>query len=96
MTSRRTSTYTYEMTETSISWKVDGVAYRTEDIAAFPDVQAALRDSKMQEFVSVWGKSSSEPGEGIPEFRAGLDVLDRNPNKFPIYAGFKLLPPWGK
>lgn len=48
-----------------------------------------MRTSAFQEFASVWGKSSSEPGEGIPAFREALGLLDTNSNSFPIYAGFR-------
>jgi len=82
-------TYSFEVTDNSIAWVVDGVTYRKEDIASFPDVQQAVRSRAFQEFASVWGKSSREPGEGIPAFRAGLSLLDQNSNSFPIYAGYK-------
>lgn len=84
--------YSFHITDSSISWNVDGVTYRKEDISKHPDVQQAVRTSSFQEFASVWGKSSSEPGEGIPEFRAGLGLLDQNSNSFPIYAGYKRIP----
>eukprot|EP00441_Pelagodinium_beii_P047572 CAMPEP_0197622608 /NCGR_PEP_ID=MMETSP1338-20131121/2841_1 /TAXON_ID=43686 ORGANISM="Pelagodinium beii, Strain RCC1491" /NCGR_SAMPLE_ID=MMETSP1338 /ASSEMBLY_ACC=CAM_ASM_000754 /LENGTH=255 /DNA_ID=CAMNT_0043192351 /DNA_START=60 /DNA_END=827 /DNA_ORIENTATION=+ len=85
-------TYSFDITDSSISWVVDGVTYRKEDISKHPDVKAAVSDSSFQEFASVWGKSSSEPGEGIPEFQAGLSLLDHNSNSFPIFAGYKRLP----
>eukprot|EP00440_Ansanella_granifera_P073224 gb/GFBE01079458.1/.p1 GENE.gb/GFBE01079458.1/~~gb/GFBE01079458.1/.p1 ORF type:complete len:307 (+),score=54.45 gb/GFBE01079458.1/:1-921(+) len=83
-------TFAFVLDETSVSWTVDGVTYRKEDITMLGDVASSIRSSKLQEFVSVWGKSSSDPGEGIPEFQAGLGKLDHNPNHFPIYAGFKI------
>jgi len=82
-------TYAFDITEDSVSWLVDGEVYRTEPIAQYTDVRGAAQSSAFREFVSVWGKSSSEPGEGIPEFQNGLGKLDDNPNNFPLLAGFE-------
>lgn len=83
-------TFEFALDHTRVAWKVDGVVYREEIQSKFSDVKSAISTSALQEFVSVWGKSLSDPGEGIPEFRAGLSVLDTNRNMFPIFAGFKL------
>ncbi|CAE8742463.1 unnamed protein product [Polarella glacialis] len=82
-------TYAVDLTDSSVAWVVDGVTYRKEDITSLADVVAAVRSSAFQELVSVWGKSSRDAGEGIPEFREALGILDRNQNNFPIHAGFK-------
>jgi len=82
-------TFAFEITDASISWIVDGETYRKEDITRFSDVQQSVRTSAFQEFASVWGKSSSEPGEGIAAFREALGLLDTNSNSFPIHAGFR-------
>merc|ERR1711920_1101141 len=80
-------TYSFEVTDKSIAWVVDGVTYRKEDISDFADVKQSVHASAFQEFISVWGKSASDPGEGIPAFRTGLGVLDDNSNSFPLYSG---------
>merc|ERR1712232_331856 len=49
-------TYSFAITDKSIAWLVDGISYRTVDIAAFPDVGHAVASSAFQEFISVWGK----------------------------------------
>merc|ERR1712113_267001 len=84
-------TYAFVLSETSVEWSVDGVAYRKEDLSAFFDVKSSISSGRLQEFISVWGKSLAEPGEGIPAFQAGLSKLDYNTNTFPIHAGFKIL-----
>eukprot|EP00413_Alexandrium_margalefii_P001185 CAMPEP_0204511776 /NCGR_PEP_ID=MMETSP0661-20131031/608_1 /ASSEMBLY_ACC=CAM_ASM_000606 /TAXON_ID=109239 /ORGANISM="Alexandrium margalefi, Strain AMGDE01CS-322" /LENGTH=305 /DNA_ID=CAMNT_0051516873 /DNA_START=158 /DNA_END=1075 /DNA_ORIENTATION=+ len=83
-------TYSFHVTETSVAWVVDGVTYRQVDIRPFPDVVDNARSGNFQEFVSVWGRSSHEPGEGIPAFRAALGLLDNNRNQFPISAGYRM------
>mmetsp|Transcript_94287 Transcript_94287/g.224509 ORF Transcript_94287/g.224509 Transcript_94287/m.224509 type:complete len:254 (-) Transcript_94287:173-934(-) len=80
--------YGFELSENSVAFKVDGVAYRTADITNHPDVRAAIWSSSLQEFVSVWGKSSRDPGEGIKEFQDAMGVLDGN--RFPAVAGYIL------
>eukprot|EP00404_Azadinium_spinosum_P003342 CAMPEP_0180434354 /NCGR_PEP_ID=MMETSP1036_2-20121128/9910_1 /TAXON_ID=632150 /ORGANISM="Azadinium spinosum, Strain 3D9" /LENGTH=359 /DNA_ID=CAMNT_0022440221 /DNA_START=93 /DNA_END=1172 /DNA_ORIENTATION=+ len=82
--------YAFKLSDTSIEFVVDGKTYRKEDIGHLPDVQASVRGSEFQKFISLWGKSSSEPPEGIPEFRADMGVLDGNTHEFPLYAGFKV------
>jgi len=82
-------TYAFDITDDTVSWVVDGVAYRTESIAHHSDVRGSAHSNSFREFVSVWGKSSSEPGEGIPEFQDALGKLDYNTHTFPLLAGFK-------
>jgi len=82
-------TYAFIITAGSISWMVDGVAYRTVATDSFPDVRTAAQSGLFREFISVWGKSSAEAGEGIPEFRNALGVLDSNTNVFPLIAYFQ-------
>jgi len=82
-------TYAFNITHDTVSWVVDGVAYRTESIADHSDVSGSASSSSFREFVSVWGKSSSEPGEGIPEFQNALGKLDHNTHAFPLSAGFQ-------
>lgn len=82
-------TYTFRISESSIVWEVDGAAYRSIDIRPYPDVVGAARDNRFQLFASVWGRSSHEPGEGIPAFRNALGLLDYNRNPFPLYAGIR-------
>jgi len=82
-------TYTFAVTDHSIAWMVDGVSYRTVDLTDFSDVQQAIASSAFQEFISVWGKSASELGEGILAFREGLGLLDENTSNFPIFAGYQ-------
>eukprot|EP00930_Biecheleria_cincta_P084232 TRINITY_DN73725_c0_g1_i1.p1 TRINITY_DN73725_c0_g1~~TRINITY_DN73725_c0_g1_i1.p1 ORF type:complete len:293 (-),score=28.53 TRINITY_DN73725_c0_g1_i1:71-949(-) len=81
-------TYAFHVTATNLSWLVDGVTYRTVDLAEFQDVATTVHAASLEEFISVWGRSSTEPGEGIPAFRDGLGVLDRNVNSFPVNAGY--------
>lgn len=82
-------TYAFNITQDRIAWVVDGVAYRTESILHYGDVQDSAQSSAFRSFVSVWGKSSNEPGEGIPQFQDALGKLDHNTNAFPVRAGFK-------
>mmetsp|Transcript_103900 Transcript_103900/g.334849 ORF Transcript_103900/g.334849 Transcript_103900/m.334849 type:complete len:321 (-) Transcript_103900:460-1422(-) len=82
-------TYAFDITTDSISWLVDGVAYRTVATDGFPDAHAAAQSSSFKEFISVWGKSSAEAGEGIPEFRNALGVLDSNTNAFPLIVDYQ-------
>jgi len=81
--------YAFELTDTSVAWIVDGVTYRKVTITGFPDVVSAIQSSALQELASVWGKSKSDAGEGIPAFREALGTLDSNSNKFPLQAFFK-------
>ncbi|CAE7356830.1 XTH1 [Symbiodinium pilosum] len=76
----------FELGDNSISFKVDGVPYRTVDIQHHEDVRSSIWSTSLQEFVSVWGQSSQDPGEGIPEFQNALGLLDSIPNGFPRYA----------
>jgi len=80
--------YGFELSENFIAFKVDGIAYRTVDINNHQDVKSAIWSSSLQEFISVWGKSSSDPGEGIMEFRNAMGVL--NGNNFPAVAEYIL------
>jgi len=82
-------TFAFEITDTNVSWIVDGKTYRTEDITGFPDVQQSAMTSAFQEFASVWGKSSSEPFKSTPAFQEAVGLLDTNSNSFPIQAGFR-------
>mmetsp|Transcript_119967 Transcript_119967/g.334673 ORF Transcript_119967/g.334673 Transcript_119967/m.334673 type:complete len:266 (+) Transcript_119967:11-808(+) len=84
--------YTFNITESNVAFVVDGVAYRSMDITPFPDLVSAIQCSAFAVFASVWGKSSQDEGEGIPAFRNALGVLDRNPNLFPVFAGFRREP----
>mmetsp|Transcript_84526 Transcript_84526/g.217735 ORF Transcript_84526/g.217735 Transcript_84526/m.217735 type:complete len:268 (-) Transcript_84526:150-953(-) len=83
-------TYGFRIEGSRIKWIVDGETYRTEDVSSLWDVKHAISNSRFQEFISVWGKNSTEEGEGIPEFRAGLGLMDNNHNHFPVYAGYVL------
>ncbi|CAE7509264.1 XTH1 [Symbiodinium natans] len=76
----------FELGDDTIAFKVDGVPYRTVNIQNHGDVRASIWSTSLQEFVSVWGQSSQDPGEGIPEFQNALGLLDSNPNGFPRYA----------
>eukprot|EP00405_Crypthecodinium_cohnii_P009012 CAMPEP_0206429184 /NCGR_PEP_ID=MMETSP0324_2-20121206/6090_1 /ASSEMBLY_ACC=CAM_ASM_000836 /TAXON_ID=2866 /ORGANISM="Crypthecodinium cohnii, Strain Seligo" /LENGTH=342 /DNA_ID=CAMNT_0053894817 /DNA_START=46 /DNA_END=1071 /DNA_ORIENTATION=+ len=82
-------TYAFQITESSVSFLVDGVNYRTINTSPYADVKGSALANNFQEFISVWGKSSADPGEGIPAFREAMGVLDNNHNAFPITAGFK-------
>lgn len=81
-------TYGFEITDTTLAFTVDGKTYRTEDISHLSDVTHAIQTSAFEQFASVWGRSSHDEPEGIPEFRAGLGLLDDNANQFPVYAGY--------
>ena len=126
---QHTELFRFELGDNTISFKVDGVPYRTVDIQHHHDVQASIWSASFQEFVSdawphdvsccynkfgldakrsrkspstdtetssaavlvrkwakVWGQSSQDPGEGIPEFQNALGLLDSIPNGFPRYA----------
>jgi len=78
--------YGFDLGDNSISFKVDGVAYRTTDIQNYDDVRASIWSTNFQEFVSVWGQSSQDPGEGVPDFQNAMGLLDANPYGFPRYA----------
>eukprot|EP00435_Cladocopium_sp_Y103_P042623 s900_g11.t2 len=80
--------YGFELSDNFIAFKVDGIAYRTVDIRNHQDVRSAIWSSSLQQFISVWGKSSSDPGEGIMEFRNAMGVL--NGNHFPAVAEYIL------
>eukprot|EP00913_Durusdinium_trenchii_P034963 g32705.t1 len=87
--------YGFELSDNSIAFKVDGVAYRTVDIRNHQehrrlprDVKNAIWTSSLQKFISVWGKSASDPGEGIMEFRNAMGLL--NGNHFPAVADYIL------
>mmetsp|Transcript_41107 Transcript_41107/g.106318 ORF Transcript_41107/g.106318 Transcript_41107/m.106318 type:complete len:318 (-) Transcript_41107:56-1009(-) len=82
--------YGFVLSDTHVGYTVDGVVYRKVDISGFPDVKASISGRRLQPFISVWGKSSKDEGEGIPEFQEGLSKLDKNANRFPIYAGYML------
>lgn len=80
--------YGFELSDNFIAFKVGGIAYRTVDIRNHQDVKSAIWSSSLQQFISVWGKSSSDPGEGIMEFRNAMGVL--NGNHFPAVAEYIL------
>mmetsp|Transcript_103905 Transcript_103905/g.333052 ORF Transcript_103905/g.333052 Transcript_103905/m.333052 type:complete len:152 (-) Transcript_103905:188-643(-) len=68
---------------------VDGVAYRTVATDSFLDAHTAAQSGSFREFISVWGKSSADAGEGIPAFRDALGILDSNMNVFPLIVDFQ-------
>mmetsp|Transcript_18038 Transcript_18038/g.40673 ORF Transcript_18038/g.40673 Transcript_18038/m.40673 type:complete len:265 (-) Transcript_18038:56-850(-) len=82
--------YAFHLEDETVSFKVDGVTYRSVDIRHHNDVQASIWSTSLQQFVSVWGQSSSDPGEGIPEFQFRLGLLDENILLFPRNASFIL------
>lgn len=82
--------YSYDISDTSLAWVVDGVTYRKEDLAAFPDVLTAIQSSSFQEFASVWGQDSEKiRGGKLQGFSAALGSLDENSNPFPVHASFQ-------
>eukprot|EP00931_Biecheleriopsis_adriatica_P123501 TRINITY_DN9854_c0_g1_i1.p1 TRINITY_DN9854_c0_g1~~TRINITY_DN9854_c0_g1_i1.p1 ORF type:complete len:268 (-),score=53.67 TRINITY_DN9854_c0_g1_i1:83-817(-) len=83
-------TYSFDISDTSVAWLVDGVTYRKEDLAAFPDVVTAAQSSSFQEFASVWGQDAEKVRGGkLHGFSAALGVLDANSNQFPVHASFQ-------
>eukprot|EP00441_Pelagodinium_beii_P035113 CAMPEP_0197628326 /NCGR_PEP_ID=MMETSP1338-20131121/6677_1 /TAXON_ID=43686 ORGANISM="Pelagodinium beii, Strain RCC1491" /NCGR_SAMPLE_ID=MMETSP1338 /ASSEMBLY_ACC=CAM_ASM_000754 /LENGTH=260 /DNA_ID=CAMNT_0043199287 /DNA_START=539 /DNA_END=1322 /DNA_ORIENTATION=+ len=83
-------TYSFEISDTSLAWLVDGVTYRKEDLAAFHDVVTAIRSSALQEFASVWGQDSEKVRGGkLQGFSSALGSLDTNSNQFPVHASFQ-------
>lgn len=49
-------TYSFDITDDSVSWLVDGIAYRTEAIAHHKDVQASAQSSAFGEFCLCVGQ----------------------------------------
>jgi len=82
-------TYTFELSETTVKWLVDGIEYRSQDITGFPDAQNSIRSWAFRPFISFWGKTSKDPALGVPEFRKLMGKLDWNGNPFPLVASFK-------
>jgi len=83
-------TYSFDISDESLAWVVDGVTYRKEDLAAYPDVVTAMQSSAFQEFVSVWGQDSEKVRGGkLQGFSAALGSLDANSNQFPVHASFQ-------
>lgn len=83
--------YAFEISDRTVKWLVDGAVVQQEDVSHYPDLVANVRSSSLQQFASVWGKSASDEGEGIPIFRQQLGLLSQNTNHFPITASFG---PW--
>ena len=49
---RQVRTLRFDLGDNSISFKVDGVAYRTTDIQNYDDVRSSIWSTSLQEFVS--------------------------------------------
>jgi len=82
-------TYSIHISNSTISWVADGVAYRTIDFTPFPDVVEHVGNSDFKVFASLWGRSERDPVIGIPAFRDALGVLENNSNHFPLYACYR-------
>jgi len=82
-------TYTIDTSNNLVKWLVDGIVYRAEDVSFAPDMVNTINSWQFGAFLSLWGRSSSEPTESWTTFWDKMGVLNSNNNLFPVHASFK-------
>jgi hypothetical protein len=75
--------YAVDVTTSSITWSVDSVVYRTEDISGYQDMVTTISSTNFQVLLSLWGQSRS-----TGNWRE-MDYLENNLFPFPLHADFK-------
>lgn len=82
-------TYSFHVTPTTVQWLVDGIVYRTMDVTPFGDVKWTVNNHRFRPYLSLWGKTWSDPKVGVSRFRNLQGMLNDNKYPFPLFAKFK-------